>query len=1441
MNHDTLASLIDRTRLQAAGVALFTRDLRIPLRAVTALPLPLERLFGEAYRPALHQRVRSLYFLGIVTDEAFETDLELPAATAATAASPQPAVDSAVAETAKADYEGMVILLADLEPRPGDKMPTRSELCDLTRSCNRAFHGTPVAVLFRYDGDGKPHAALANCERTQYRQTWRDGEKPGRVSLLRDIDLRTPHPGHLRILNDLRVERAGRHAVATFKALHEQWRRVFDVGLLNKAFYERIASLFYNLVGGAVRTGHETQSFDRLLHLPSVAPDDVKTHQEFAVRIIGRIIFCWFLKHKGASSGKPLLPPSLISSACAKATPNYYHDILERLFFQILNTPCERRGSSVIEGAEQIPFLNGGLFEPHPGDFYGSQFVNTLRIPDTWFAALFEMLESYYFTISESTPVDAEVAVDPEILGRIFENLLAEINPETGETARKQTGSFYTPREIVDYMVVESLANYLDRKVPQGGTLQGGISRLDTFRALLGDGPEQPFAESATVQAIIDALGEVKILDPACGSGAFPMGALHRIVHTLRKLDPVNEAWKRRQLREAEAISDRLVRSRVLAQIEDIFATEQGSDYGRKLYLIQNCIYGVDVQPVAVEISKLRFFLSLIVDEKIDDAKPNRGIEPLPNLEFKFVAANTLIPLTPEYSADEQAFGLEDPFFAEFARLTHDYFAASEPQAKHDIRLRIETLVKAKTGERFRQITALHHKIRIMPEGAAKRKQQAMAEQYTRDLELWESYPNLFGDEAVKFFELKYFFPDAADGFDVAIGNPPYVRADEQSEWNQTQRQAVLASGAYETLWEKWDLFVAFIERAYKLLKPGGVSSLIVSDGYCHAKYAQKSQNWFLRHARILRLDFLADLKVFDAAVHNMIYFYERTGHPDANRPERRRHDSQFDQVANLPTDEQRNLTYRAFFPETADAAPAPAFTCPTLTLAEVCYVSFGCRPNSDEKQAKGLFVVADLLSDICLDSHPKPYIEAKEMGRWTYCQSRWLEWGTDRSPKLLARATFEELYEVPEKIVVADVSGAENRAAYDSNRVYHSHTLISVVPWHSLCGVRNRSLQKSARYADEKPRIDLPSREDLESTSRRFAVKYLLAVMNSSVARDFLRANRRSNIHLYPDDWKKLPIPDIAPERQAPIVALVDRILAAKRANPAADIASLEAQVDAMVVELYGVSQADATTADKPLPVEVIRHAGEEFGLKLLLQREVLQSLRQRGMYFSVQALRKELDRREIEWSSATLNRYMIELTEGKFIWSAGRGWYSFLDEPFHLETHAVEEFVGMVEKRYPLLDFSCWSTFQINPFMHHMLGKPVVFIHLTRDAMSSIFDCLRDAGYNAYLNPNGREAEKFFTVTDKTVVVRPSTVKYPVAGHMATIEKILVDLYVELDSLPLMDIGEYQNMLCRVALSGRIDMASLVSYAKYRSITPENLFQSKESIISDFSKILT
>jgi hypothetical protein len=227
----------------------------------------------------------------------------------------------------------------------------------------------------------------------------------------------------------------------------------FSVEKVNKEFYQHIARYYYRLTG--------KNDYQKELVLPSVSEGDERKYEEFAIRLIGRIIFCWFLRHKKSSGGIPLIPRESLSLSAAESHEDYYHSILEPLFFEVMNQPVKERKPVAVPQAELIPFLNGGLFEPHRNDYYEKAPNYALKIPDRWFTDFFSVLEQYNFTIDENSTVDADVSVDPEMLGRIFENLLAEMVPETGETARKATGSYYTPRAIVDYMVEQSLKQYL--------------------------------------------------------------------------------------------------------------------------------------------------------------------------------------------------------------------------------------------------------------------------------------------------------------------------------------------------------------------------------------------------------------------------------------------------------------------------------------------------------------------------------------------------------------------------------------------------------------------------------------------------------------------------------------------------------------------------------------------------------------------------------------------------------------------------------------------------------------------------------------------------------------------------------------------------------------------------------------------------------------------
>ena len=187
------------------------------------------------------------------------------------------------------------------------------------------------------------------------------------------------------------------------------------------------------------------------------------------------------------------------------------------------------------------------------------------------------------------------------------------------------------------------------------------------------------------------------------------------------------------------------------------------------------------------------------------------------------------------------------------------------------------------------------------------------------------------------------------------------------------------------------------------------------------------------------------------------------------------------------------------------------------------------------------------------------------------------MEWASERAPTLFRRPTFPELYEADEKLLILRIAGKKIRVCYDHAQMLSNHTVIVCVSWHRLLGVKNNSLKKAARYINEKPSSsNLPKREELERISKSFAVKFLMAIMNSSITFDFLQSVRKSNTDLYPDDWKKLPIPEATPEQQKPIIELVDKILTIKYENKTADVSKLEAEINDRVAHLYGLTDEE-------------------------------------------------------------------------------------------------------------------------------------------------------------------------------------------------------------------------------------------------------------------------
>ena len=1146
-----------------------------------------------------------------------------------------------------------------------------------------------------------------------------------------------------------------------------------------------------------------------------------KRLRDFVKKLLGRLVFLHFLQKKGWLGAPPARTdwsggdPRFFSTffAAFPQPEKFYSTGLSILFFQTLNT--RRPGDLFALTGNRVPYLNGGLFDDDPEP------TQRLDFPAALFQDLFDFFARYNFTIDENSPDDHEIGIDPEMLSRIFENLLEE---------NKEKGAYYTRREVVHYMCQHALYRYLRGQL-LADTLPESAPEAEALRRLvytyeLGD-PSTPQGKFLRQQAkqIEAALDRVKICDPAIGSGAFPIGLLQVIFTIKSTLDLT--------LDRAQAKRD----------------------------LIQNCIHGVDLDSGAVDIARLRFWLSLVVDEEAPT--------PLPNLDYKIMQGNALLEWFEDIALDEltgaklraalpgqmsllteagQTADLgSSPSAnesAQFTQLLRDYFSIEGKDKKNALHAKIDKRVLLFIDDRIaakrhefeiekhqheaelaRMLRGLRTKAQqeefIEKDARAKRTQRHIDELTSKIATNEESRVRLheLQDTAERpFFLWHFYFQDvfAQGGFDIVIANPPYVRADHPSQVHQ--RAAIVATGKFKTLWEKWDLFVAFIEQSFHLLKPGGVMAQIVSDGYCHAKYAQKSQNWFLENARIVRLDFVGSLKLFDAGVRNIIFFVEKA---DGRRwrPERRLHEERPDRqpeepmigkVRLLPTDEQKNLTHRTFFPEDA---VAKSFSATTVKLESICYLSYGLAASSDEKEHKGEFITSDVTSDTRDATHPKPWVEGKNLGKWTPLDHRWLEWGTERAPHHFRRVTFEELYEVPEKLMILRVAGDDLKSCLDTKQLYTNHTTVIAVPWHSLKGVINRSIRKSARYSSEPKSDDLPSRETCEATSQRFTAKFLLACLNSSQAREFLRSNRRSNTDLYPDDWKQLPIPDVTPEQQAPVVALVEKILAAKRAKPDADVSVLEAEVDRLVTALYGIGPDQGAP-----PVRVERTTADA---KSVLRDHILAELGRRNPYISLYAIRAELTARRLEVETDTLQRYLHEFVAAGFIHDAGRGWYSTLAQRLVLDRAHIAPVVTLIEQAFPLLTFAVWSTQQINPWMHHLLGKFVTFVYVEKDAVGAVWELLKEKGYDAHRDPTKKEAAKNFAVHDNTIVIRAGGISQaPVDGHYATPEKLLVDLVAEADALPLIERAELDGVFSGAIGSGRVDMPVLLKYSSRKRL---------------------
>ena len=659
--------------------------------------------------------------------------------------------------------------------------------------------------------------------------------------------------------------------VANYDSLSEI-KDVFSVDKVTKEFYIQISLKFLELVGGERTVGKKRYNYKGLLRLPE---NNAEFKRQFSVRLLGRLIFCWFLKMKKSANNLPLIPEELISSnAVSKCEEkNYFHTIIEPLFFETLNKRKDEREEQRQNGVwSSIPFLNGGLFEADKIDYYdpnNKQLLNTLQIPNEWFIGLFKLFEQYNFTVDESTSIDIEIAVDPEMLGRIFENLLAELVKDTGETARKKTGSYYTPRFVVEYIVNNSLYNYLSTHL--------NISR-DKILTLVFDIDEAyPFTETEKLE-ILRLLSNLKIIDPACGSGAFLMGAMQKMLEIISFLDPASEFWKQKII---NSVTDPSFKNYLIDKLKN-----ENINYIIKLGLIRDNIYGIDILTMATEISKLRFFLSLIVDENIDDDKENRGILALPNLEFKFIAADSVLDLKSNLEDDL----ILKPYIEELKTIMNNYFTSmgkeKELFKQEFIQKQIDiSTILSESGKLHPDIVSLLN---------------------------W----NPFKNETVDWFNADWMF-GLSEGFDIIIGNPPYV-CNKSTDKGKVPKYK-------EKYYISDDLYNYFFLRALELTKPEGIISFITSNTYLtiHSKHNLRIKFLENKIIELIKVDNPFENPLVDPAIISIQKKEKDQGNYEFEyKNAKSKNDTETDfynpEIYNPNTKIYRNTAFNALFPPNA-------------------------------------------------------------------------------------------------------------------------------------------------------------------------------------------------------------------------------------------------------------------------------------------------------------------------------------------------------------------------------------------------------------------------------------------------------------------------------------------------------------------------------------------
>ena len=1049
----------------------------------------------------------------------------------------------------------------------------RGHYASFTREINRRFPGIPAVVLFR-TSNGQITLAFVH-RRANKRDENRD--VLGTVSLIREIDPVKTHRAHLDILRELSlVERLkwidDHRDQRNFDGLLRAWLDALDTEELNRRFYRELKTWFDRAIEEA--------------KFPAGVPKE-QPAERHAIRLITRLLFVWFIKEKGLVQ-EDLFVEAQVSEMLRdydkERGDSYYRAILQNLFFATLNTPIEERGfreqgnrkgyndqhrvfsryrfETEIEDPERLlrlfsetPFINGGLFDcldsldargsgAYRIDYFSDNVIDpgrkdhefgALSIPNRLLfddKGLISIFNHYRFTVEENTPVDQEVALDPELLGKAFENLLASVNPETGKNARKQSGSYYTPRTVVDYMVDEALVAALMERIDPPEPDKSWWE--DILRYLLDYSDAGELFDDEQKRRVIRAIAELRVLDPAVGSGAFPMGILHKLTLALRRLDPDNSLWQDTQREFATERADaafwiplKKERDEELDQISDTFERYGDSDFGRKLYLIQRCIFGVDNDPNATEIAKLRFFISLAIEqEPNDDPSDNFAIRPLPNLETRFVTADSLKGLErpAQLPLGEQADAIRR-IEGQLVANRESYFHAGTRREKQ--RLKDE-------DSRLRGILANHLEAAAFPPADAKK---------IADWQPMEQGVMADSSAAADWFDPEFMF-GVRDGFDIVIGNPPYAQV---RKGTYSARRFPYSEGKDKG---KQNLYKLFVEQSYNLAKDNGTATLIVQSSLMADLSSAATRQLLLDHTQL----------------KHVIEFPKAAPTPDAQLFESV---TQGTCIYQFKKSTPSGIAIQISVGNHADSFSHLQFAGITSDTISTLYPSLRCFPHirggnveilkkiaSDETiEPLRHYVSSIVQGDLNLTAqsdrfsrHPTAVrlLRGRNIGRFTVKYDTSTEYCDEA---LMPEKVLENRHGL--FLISQEVTGTN-----DIRRLHFG--LAERPPTDYLCGHSTNKTQLR-----------------VQEHSRAF-----LALLNSQFMDWFFRMTSTNN-HVSGYELEQLPIPSMDSNHREELTGLVDSILKEKDEDPNADVSELESQIDALVYGLYGLTDEEVSAIE--------------------------------------------------------------------------------------------------------------------------------------------------------------------------------------------------------------------------------------------------------------------